>query len=429
MKPTQNPIAAGQRIAVIGSGISGLTSAYLLSQKHDVTLFEANDYIGGHTHTVPVEMDGVTHMVDTGFIVCNNRNYPNFLKLMARLGIELQPTEMSFSVTNPALDLEYNGHSLNSLFAQRLNLLRPSFYRLLSDIMRFNKAAKALLAEDAETEGSLNEYLESMKFGALFRDNYLLPMVAAIWSCSIRQAGEFPLKLLLRFFNNHGLLDISGRPQWYVLKGGSHSYIPALTRPFSANIRLNCPVQAVSRKPEQTSPVQITNAQGTESFDHVIMACHSDQALALLEQPTTAEQQVLGSLRYQMNEVVLHQDSGLMPKRQGAWASWNFSASQPNDTHLPCVTYCMNILQGIRSSPPLLVTLNANDKIAEDKIIQRFRYAHPVYDQKTVMAQQRRNEICGIDNIHFCGAYWYNGFHEDGVCSALDVCQRFGARL
>lgn len=424
---TSAPHLKKQNIAVIGSGISGLTCAYLLSQKNQVTLFEANDYIGGHTHTVPVDMDGKTHFVDTGFIVCNNRNYPNFLKLMKQIGVQLQETEMSFSVNNPQLNLEYNGHSLSTLFAQKRNLFRPSFYALLSDILRFNKEAKSLLASEKNTDGTLDKYLNSMGLSDLFRDNYLLPMVAAIWSCSVKQAGQFPLKLLLRFFQNHGLLDVSGRPQWYVLKGGSHAYIPALTAPLADHIRLNCPVLSVTRL--GSGQVNVQTANNTETFDQVIMACHSDQALKLLGEPTVAEQQVLGGLKYQQNDVVLHYDAGLMPSRKAAWASWNFLARQADDEALPCVTYSMNILQNITSSKPLLVSLNAGDKIAGNKVIQRFQYAHPVFDADTVASQQRRHEICGTHNIHFCGAYWYNGFHEDGVRSALDVCKRFGLKL
>ena len=426
-KTSTNTIKGKQRIAVIGSGIAGLTTAYLLSKKHEVSVFEANDYIGGHTHTVPVEMAGKTHFVDTGFIVCNDRNYPNFLRLMEKIGVALQDTEMSFSVTNHQLNLEYNGHSLTTLFAQKRNLLRPSFYRLISDILRFNKAAKKQLAAADETGRTLNEYLDAMNMGELFRDNYLLPMVAAIWSCSVRQAGQFPLNLLLRFFDNHGLLSVSNRPQWHVLKGGSHAYIPALTSPFKDSLNLSTPVINVRR--QQDKSVEVITEKGAQSFDHVIMACHSDQALKLLEQPTNAEQQVLGDIHYQVNDVILHSDIQVMPKRQAAWASWNFLAAQANDDALPCVTYSMNILQGISSAEPLLVSLNASNKIAERKIIQRFEYAHPIFSKKSALAQQRRHEICGVDHIHYCGAYWYNGFHEDGVRSALDVCERFGVSL
>jgi len=422
-----------QHLAVIGSGISGLTAAHLLSRKHRVTVFEANDYIGGHTHTVPVslEQNGQWHhyQVDTGFIVCNNRNYPNFLNLLRQLDVRLHPTEMSFSVNNPAHNIEYNGHNLDTLFAQRRNLFRPMFMRFVLDILRFNKAAKAQAQSAAANEITLNQFLQGIKLGPLLRDNYLLPMVAAIWSCSVKQAAEFPLDFFLRFFLNHGLLDIKDRPQWYVLEGGSHSYVEPLTAPFSESLHLNSPVSALTRR---ESGVEVLCNGKSELFDQVIVACHSDQALALLDSPTSAEEAVLSGLPYQDNEVTLHWDARLMPTRKKAWASWNFLAAQPDTDTLPIVTYSMNILQGIGSihdPKPLLVSLNASHLIDPDKVVQQYRYSHPVYSLESSAAQQRRGEICGTDRIHYCGAYWYNGFHEDGVRSALDVCKRFGINL
>ncbi|MFM1897387.1 MAG: hypothetical protein RLZZ385_2461 [Pseudomonadota bacterium] len=420
----------GQRIAVVGSGISGLTAAHLLSRRHHVTLFEANDYTGGHTHTVPVTMDGQQLWVDTGFIVCNDRNYPNFLKLMGQLGVALQETEMSFSVINPALDLEYNGHNLDTLFAQRRNLLRPRFYRFVGDILKFNAAAREWAASPQLLTGSesitLDRFVQQLQLGGWFRDNYLLPMVAAIWSCSVRQAGEFPLDFFLRFFMNHGLLDIKNRPQWYVLKGGSHSYVQPLLAPLTDNVHLNARVRRIQHGNYQ---VTLQMDDGPQQFDQVILACHSDQALALLDKPSDAEYKILSALQYQDNTVTLHSDSRLMPTRKKAWASWNFLAGQPDEERLPRVTYSMNILQGINSVKPLLVSLNADDLIAKDKILQQFRYAHPVYTVASRNAQLERNRICGVGRVHYCGAYWYNGFHEDGVRSALDVCARFGEAL
>lgn len=430
------PNVLNQNLAIIGSGIAGLTAAHVLSRRHRVTVFEANDYIGGHTHTVPVSLDqaGQTrdYQVDTGFIVCNDRNYPNFLRLLQKLNVAIQPTEMSFSVLNPALGLEYNGHNLDTLFAQRRNLLSPRFLRFVRDILRFNKAAKQQLdslSTTADEPVTLDRFLAGLGLSPMLRDNYLLPMVAAIWSCSVRQAGEFPLDFFLRFFLNHGLLDIKNRPQWYVLKGGSHSYVEPLTEPFRANLHLNAPVSAVLREPDQ---VQVVVNGEKQQFDQVIFACHSDQALALLQTPSTAEAAVLTDLKYQENDVTLHWDAALMPRRKKAWASWNFLAGQADSERLPVVTYSMNILQGIGSiedEKPLLVSLNANDLIEPTKVIRRFRYAHPVYSLAGARAQQRRSEICGVDRIHYCGAYWYNGFHEDGVRSALDVCERFGETL
>ncbi len=415
-----------QRIAIIGSGIAGLTAAYLLNREHLVTLFEANKYIGGHTHTVNVVADQDCLAVDTGFIVCNDRNYPNFLKLMGQVGVELKATEMSFSVRDEETDLEYNGHNLNTLFSQRRNLLRPRFLRLVGDILRFNKASKAAIAGDSIGDETLDDFVQSQGLGDDFRHNYLLPMVAAIWSCSINQAGAFPLRFFLQFFLNHGLLDIKNRPQWYVVEGGSSSYIDPLTRDFRQHIRPGTAVLGVSRSDDG---VEVKTAQDSEKFDQVVFACHSDQALALLTDPSSAERAVLGDLEYQDNDVILHSDTSLMPRKSRSWASWNFRAGTVQHDEPPLVTYCMNILQGFQSSKPMLVSLNARHKIDPQHIMREFRYAHPVYSRKTMSAQSRRDEICGKERTHYCGAYWYSGFHEDGVCSALDVCQRFGLTL
>ncbi len=421
-----------KNIAVIGSGIAGLTAAYLLSRRHEITLFEANDYIGGHTHTVPVAMDGGTVAVDTGFIVCNDRNYPNFLNLLDQLGVACQPAEMSFSVTNAALGLEYNGHNLDTLFAQRRNLLRPAFIAMVRDILKFNREAKMALARGSVADMTLDDFISQLGLGAWFRNNYVLPMVAAIWSCSTRQAGSFPLQFFLGFFNHHGLLDIKNRPQWYVVEGGSHAYIEPITRPFREHIHVNSAVQSVTR---ERGSVNVVTTRGSGSYDEVVFACHSDQALELLAEPTAAERQVLGNLAYQDNDVVLHTDARLMPRRRRAWAAWNYyldsesGKSEEPAPAAPVVTYNMNILQGLVSSEPLLVTLNANHLLDPEKIIQSFSYAHPVYSQQSSRAQAERQLVCGLNNTHYCGAYWYNGFHEDGVRSALDVTRRFGIDL
>jgi uncharacterized protein len=417
---------SAQKIAIVGSGISGLTAAYLLNKEHDVTVFEAGEYIGGHTHTVPVTLAGQSFKVDTGFIVCNDRNYPNFLKFMNKLNVKFQPTEMSFSVRNNAMNLEFNGHNLSTLFSQRRNFFRPSFYSLVRQILRFNKVSKLVIGQGKITDITLDEFVDQHKFSAVFRDNYLLPMVAAIWSCSVDQAGKFPLEFFLKFFHNHGLLDIKNRPQWYVLKGGSSSYIEPMTADFSDQIRLNTPVRAVMRTPEQ---VQVQTDKGVEEFDQAIMACHSDQALSLLHRPGNVEESILGAMGYQNNDVILHNDESIMPRKALSWASWNFLTGEESINQPPLVTYCMNILQGLNSSSPLLVSLNARHKIDPQKILQEFSYAHPVFSKESMAAQQRRREICGTDRIHYCGAYWYSGFHEDGVRSALDVCERFGLQL
>ena len=415
-----------QRIAIIGSGISGLTTAYLLHKSHEITLFEANDYIGGHTHTVKVAQGEQSYDIDTGFIVCNDRNYPNFLKLMDKLNIAMQPTEMSFSVRNNPLGLEYNGHNLNTLFSQRRNLLRPKFYRLIRDILYFNKAAKKAIEEGVAENITLDTFVNQQSLSDIFKNNYLLPMAAAIWSCSMEQAGEFPLHFFLKFFLNHGLLDIKNRPQWYAVKGGSKAYIDPMTSGFKDRIRLSTPVNSVVRN---DSCIEVNHATGKETFDQLVFACHSDQALDLLKNASIEEKAILGELLYQQNDVILHSDASLMPKKSLSWASWNFLAGEQEHNDPTLVTYCMNILQGIASDQPFLVSLNARHKIDPEKIIGEYNYAHPVYSVAGMKAQSRRNEISGVGRIHYCGAYWYNGFHEDGVRSALDIGEKFGVSL
>ncbi len=415
-----------QRIAIIGSGISGLTTAYLLHKSHEITLFEANDYIGGHTHTVKVAQGEQSYDIDTGFIVCNDRNYPNFLKLMDKLNIAMQPTEMSFSVRNNPLGLEYNGHNLNTLFSQRRNLLRPKFYRLIRDILYFNKAAKKAIEGGVAENITVDTFVNQQSLSDIFKNNYLLPMVAAIWSCSLEQAGEFPLLFFLKFFLNHGLLDIKNRPQWYVLKGGSKAYIDPMTSKFKDRTKLSTPVSSVIRN---DSCIEVNHASGKETFDQLVFACHSDQALELLKNASIEEKGILGELRYQLNDVILHSDASLMPKKSLSWASWNFLAGEQEHNDPPLVTYCMNILQDIASDQPFLVSLNARHKIDPEKIMGEYNYAHPVYSVAGMKAQSRRNEISGIGRIHYCGAYWYSGFHEDGVRSALDIGENFGVYL
>ena len=415
-----------QRIAIIGSGISGLTTAYLLHKSHEITLFEANDYIGGHTHTVKVAQGEQSYDIDTGFIVCNDRNYPNFLKLMDKLNIAMQPTEMSFSVRNNPLGLEYNGHNLNTLFSQRRNLLRPKFYRLIRDILYFNEAAKKAIEEGVAENITLDTFVNQQSLSDIFKNNYLLPMAAAIWSCSMEQASEFPLQFFLKFFLNHGLLDIKNRPQWYAVKGGSKAYIDPMTSGFKDQIRLSTPVNSVVR---DDSWIEVNHATGKETFDQLVFACHSDQALDLLKNASIEEKAILGELLYQQNDVILHSDASLMPKKSLSWASWNFLAGEQEHNDPTLVTYCMNILQGIASDQPFLVSLNARHKIDPEKIIGEYDYTHPVYSVAGMKAQSRRNEISGVGRIHYCGAYWYNGSHEDGVRSALDIGEKLGVSL
>ncbi|WP_411360239.1 NAD(P)/FAD-dependent oxidoreductase [Pseudidiomarina sp. YC-516-91] len=421
------------KIAIIGSGIAGMTCAHLLHEQHDVQLFEKNDYIGGHTRTVEVEVQGKTYAIDTGFIVFNDRTYPNFRALMRKIGVQWRDTEMSFSVRDPATGLEYNGHSLNTLFAQRRNLLRPSFYRLLNGIVKFNKQAKAAHVKgQGSNQQTLGEFLAQQKLSQDVADMYLLPMVAAIWSASIDDAAEFPLDFFLRFFENHGLLNVSDRPQWATIIGGSSAYIEPLIGHLGERIHSNCDIAKVHRyMANRESNVTLEFGNGElQDFDEVIFACHSDQALALLADPSVEEQQVLGAIPYQDNDVVLHTDIRLLPRARRAWASWNYLLHHGDDarTRPSSVTYDMNILQGIDAPETFCVTLNNTDAIQPERILRRFTYAHPVYSVASMAARQRRAEICGQQHTHFCGAYWYNGFHEDGVRSALDVTQRLGVK-
>ncbi len=414
-----------QRIAVVGSGISGMAAAWYLSQRHHVTLFEATDRLGGHTATIDVTLDGEHHAIDTGFIVFNDRTYPHFQRLLAELGVASQPTEMSFSVHETLHDFEYNGHTLGSLFAQRGNLLSPRFYRLLGDIVRFNRRARHELDRGSLSDDiSLGDYLDRAGYGRDFQRRYLLPMGAAIWSASIRDMRTFPALFFLRFFHHHGLLSVNDRPQWYTLVGGSRAYIPTLTAPYAESIRLATPVLSIRRNPDG---VMLTTAQGHEQYDQVVLACHADQALKLLDDASLAELEVLTSLPYRDNDVVLHTDTRLLPRRRHAWASWNYRLDGRGDAARAAVTYNMNILQRLDTANTFCVTLNDSAAIDPTKVLGRFRYAHPQFSLAGQAAQARHAEISGADRrTHFCGAYWRNGFHEDGVWSALRVARALG---
>ncbi|GGI69843.1 NAD(P)/FAD-dependent oxidoreductase [Shewanella gelidii] len=415
-----------KNIAVIGSGVSGLTCAHVLSEKHKVTVFEANDYIGGHTATVDVDVAGKTYAIDTGFIVFNDRTYPNFQKLLAKLNVQSIPTEMSFSVHHALTGLEYNGHTLASMFAQRSNLFKVSFWSFLAEIVRFNKTCKALYQENRYPDTNLGQFLIEEEFSDFFCQHYILPMGAAIWSSSIDDMRAFSIQFFVRFFEHHGLLNITDRPQWYVLKGGSRSYIPDLIRPFANNIRLSTPVEGVRRTPEG---VLLQIDKEWHAFDEVIFACHSDQALGMLKDATENEKKILRDLQYKANEVVLHTDKSLLPKREAAWASWNYRLD--GDVKRPAsVTYNMNILQQLpQGAPTFCVTLNQSELIDESKILRKFVYDHPVFNEASLAAQKQWHVISGIQHTHFAGAYWFNGFHEDGVKSGLAVCKHFGLSL
>ena len=425
---TASSLTSSQRIAVIGSGISGMSAAWYLSTQHEVTLFESTERLGGHTATIDVEIaekSGPGHYaIDTGFIVFNDWTYPHFQRLLNTLGIPVQPTEMSFSVHETEMDFEYNGHTLGSLFAQRRNLLRPSFYRLLRGIMRFNREATQDLDSERLPEAmTLGEYLDQKGYDVAFQRHYLLPMGAAIWSASISDLRAFPLSFFVRFFRNHGLLSVNHRPQWYTLVGGSRQYIPTLTAPYASRIRLNTPVTAITR---DDSGVTVETADGSERYDQVVLACHSDQALAMLSDANATERDVLSAMPYQDNEVVLHTDTRLLPRRRRAWASWNYRLDARDDRERISVTYNMNILQRLESDTTFCVTLNDSDSIAPNKVLGRFTYAHPQFTLDGYAAQQRHADISGVNRTHFCGAYWRNGFHEDGVWSALRVARALG---
>ena len=414
------------KIAIIGSGISGLTAAYLLNRQHDISVFEASSWVGGHTHTVDVQVDGRHYAIDTGFIVFNDWTYPNFIELLKQLDVGYQPTEMSFSVCDPVSGVEYNGNTLNSLFAQRRNLLSPAFWGMLRDILRFNReAVDDLQQQRVASDLSLGVYLEQRGYGQRFIQQYIVPMGAAIWSMSLADMLNFPLQFFLRFFKNHGLLSVTDRPQWQVIKGGSSSYVAPLSASFAERIRLNCAVQRVER---DASGVTVHSAVGSERFDKVVFACHSDQALKMLAEPSTAEQEILGALPYADNDVVLHTDTRLLPKRPLAWASWNYRLGGP--TNQPAaLTYNMNILQGIDSPTTFCVSLNQAVAIDPSTILARYTYAHPQYSLAGVAAQARWQELLGANHSYFCGAYWANGFHEDGVVSGLRVASAFGETL
>lgn len=407
-------------IAVIGAGISGLAAAYDLTKAgHNVTVLERNDRIGGHTATMDIHHQGRDYAIDTGFIVYNDWTYPKFIELLTELGVQSQATEMSFSVSCDATGLEYGGNNLNTLFAQRRNILRPSFLKMVGDILRFNKES----IEDLESgaippEQTLGEYLTSKGYSQGFISQYLVPMGCAIWSASTKAMMEFPLLFFVRFFKNHGLLSVNNRPQWRVIKGGSREYIDPLIETFKQNIEVNAVIAKVSRT---ETGVQITMASGEDKhFDQVVFACHSDQALGLLSDTSEQEQSVLGAIAYQDNEVILHTDTDLLPEKSLAWSSWNYRLRKQKQARA-VLTYNMNILQGIESDTTFCVTLNDTKAINSDKILGRYRYAHPVFTLDAIAAQARWQEINGVNNTWFCGAYWANGFHEDGVASARRV--------
>ena len=415
------------KFAIIGSGISGLTAAYLLNRNHDITVYESNDYVGGHTHTHEIVLNGKKWAVDTGFIVYNERTYPNFIKLLDQLKVERQLTSMGFSVKSSQKDLEYAGNSINGLFAQRSNILRPSFIRMLRSILRFNSEAEHHL-DNLDEFVTLGHYLSLYNYPEEFINDFIIPMGAAIWSTKPVNMMKMPAIFFIQFFRNHGLLAVKNRPNWWVIKGGSKCYVEKMTISFNDKIRIATPVKKVKRNERSIEVIYGKTSQESETFDAVIFATHSDQALSLLEKPSVQEVKILEALQYQKNEALLHLDESILPKRKLAWASWNYLLDQ-NPEEPVALTYNMNILQSLNSDHTFCVTLNNHDAIDPSKVIKKIIYHHPLYTVDAIKAQNRKHEISGQKNTYYCGAYWHNGFHEDGVVSALDVCEHFGEKL
>lgn len=420
-----------KRVAVVGSGISGLAAAYRLAGEAQVTLFEAGSYFGGHTHTVDVRLDGVTHGVDTGFLVFNDRTYPNLIRLFEELQVDTAPSDMSFSVQAREDDLEWSGSNLDTVFVQRHNLLRPRFLGMLADIVRFNRLATGIARREAESELAepVGDFLDRHRFGASFRDWYLLPMVACIWSCPAEQMLRFPIATLIRFCHNHGLIQLSDRPQWRTVRGGAHHYVRKMLERIT-DARLNTPVRSIRRVPpgQGSAGVMVATDAATERYDEVVLACHSDQSLALLADADEAERRVLGAIRYHPNVAVLHTDEGVLPSRRKAWAAWNYARAAGSDRERSsvCLHYLINRLQPLPWQQPVVVTLNPDPEHppAPADVIGSYAYSHPVFDLAAMQAQQQLPALQGRSHVWFCGAWTRYGFHEDGLMSALDVVER-----
>ncbi|MEB3196358.1 MAG: FAD-dependent oxidoreductase [Candidatus Sericytochromatia bacterium] len=411
------------RIAIVGSGISGLVTAHLLSRRHAITVFEADSHVGGHTHTHDIELGGERQAVDTGFIVFNHKTYPHFTRLLASLGVPSDETTMSFSVRCARSGLEYNGTSLDTLFAQRRNLFSPSFLGMVREILRFNREG---LAQAGQMPGaSVGEWAARHGYSRRFLDHYLIPMGASIWSCPPGQFLQFPVRFVMNFFDNHGMLQVNDRPVWRVIRGGSARYVEALTAPFADRIRRATPVLGVRRLADG---VEVRTPAGLESFDELVMACHADQALALLDDASPLERELLGAFPYQTNQTVLHTDPGLLPRKRRAWAAWNYHIP-PEAGEAVTLTYNMNILQRLRSSRTFCVSLNAREAIAPDRILRDLTYHHPLFAASRETAQSRHQELIRTNRTSYCGAYWGYGFHEDGVNSALAVGRAYGEAL
>ena len=424
-----------KRVAVVGSGISGLAVAHALADEARVTLYEAGDYFGGHTHTVDVTLDGVRHGVDTGFLVFNERTYPKLIQLFADLGVQTAASDMSFSVQVPQVGLEWSGSDLDSVFAQRRNLLRPAFLRMLADIVRFNKLATGIAERGAEVELAepIGDFLQRHRFGAPFRDWYFLPMIGCIWSCPTDQMLRFPIATMIRFCHNHGLIQVTDRPRWHTVRGGAKHYVEKLLQRIP-DARLRTPVLGVHRLPPGigSGGVLVATQHGSERFDEVVMASHSDQSLALLDAATADERRVLGAIRYHPNRAVLHTDTAVLPRRRRAWAAWNYAraAELGREQAAVCLHYLINKLQPLPWQQPVLVSLNPDPaRMPEERhVIGSYDYSHPVFDQAAVAAQHQLPQIQGRSHVWFCGAWTRYGFHEDGLMSALNVVEGLRGR-
>lgn len=413
------------KIAIIGSGIAGNVAAYHLNKEHDITLFEQNSHIGGHTHTHSIDDANGKLSIDTGFIVLNDRSYPNFVKLLQELDVDIQRTEMSFSVKCEQSSLEYNGNNLDTLFTQRSNMFSPIFYKMISDILRFNREATEFI-KNTHSDKSLGDFLHNGNYSEIFINKYIVPMGAAIWSTKPEDMFNFPAIFFFKFFLNHGLLSVNDRPQWYVIKGGSNNYVKKLIRNFEDKIRTDCPVDKIVRHADHVEIHSQKHGQryNIERFDYVFIASHSDQALNMLQQPSAQERDTLSAIQYQKNEAVLHTDKTLLPIRKKAWAAWNYHIPKDARSNV-ALTYNMNILQGIQSDSTYCVTLNYTDQIDQNKILKVIEYHHPIFTPESISAQDNHRLINGTGRTYYCGAYWRNGFHEDGVVSAINALSHF----
>ena len=415
------------KIAIIGSGISGLTSAYLLHKKHDITLFESNNYIGGHTNTITVNDENNNQLnVDTGFIVYNNDTYPNFVKILNKLKVETQPSTMSFSLSCERSGMEYGTGNLKALFGNKSNIINFQFYKLLFGIFTYFKKAKTFLKHNNDFSYTVHDFIKSAKINNYTYEKFILPMASAIWSTNFDEIEQMPAKYLFEFYKNHDLLSINPSKKWRVIKGGSKQYVSKLIKPFENRIRINSKVHSIKR--DKNTIYLKTDHNEKEEFNAVILACHSDQALKILEDSTNQEKEILANIPYQLNQAILHTDTSVLPKNKKMWSSWNSYIPKEQNSNVS-LTYNMNILQSIKSKNTFCVSINMENNINPSKIIKKINYSHPTFNKKSVFAQSQKNKISGIKNTYFAGAYWRYGFHEDGVLSALDVCKNFGVEI